>query len=179
MSRLPAIFRDKLSPDNQAVWDRVMSGRSGSGGPYGVLIHAPAMAERFSAVESYFREQGTLAAPDKELIILATARELGARFPWSRHEIRGRQVGVRPEAIEALRANGSLDILTPHEKLLVNVARSLLRERKLSNELFASAQADLGNQQLVEAVGLVGHYNLISSVANTFDLDPPAGTVTF
>jgi 4-carboxymuconolactone decarboxylase len=179
MSRLPALTRDKLSTEDQATWDRIMAGRSGSGGPYGILIHVPAMAERFSAVEAYFREGGTLAAPDKELIILAAARELGARFPWSRHEIRARQVGVRPEAIETLRRRGSLDTLTPRERLLVEVARSLLRERNLSDDLFARAQAELGNQQLVEAVGLVGHYNLIASVANTFNLDVPAGTVTF
>jgi hypothetical protein len=38
MSRLPNLRRDELSPANQQVWDRVMSGRTGSGGPYGVLI---------------------------------------------------------------------------------------------------------------------------------------------
>jgi hypothetical protein len=32
---------------------------------------------------------------------------------------------------------------------------------------------------VVETVGLVGHYNMISSVANVFDLGVPEGTVTF
>jgi hypothetical protein len=35
MSRLPLLSRDKLSTENQAIWDRVMSGRTGSGGPMG------------------------------------------------------------------------------------------------------------------------------------------------
>ena len=179
MSRLPAITREQLGPEDRPAWDRIMAGRSGGGGPYGILAYVPAMAERLSAVESYFRDGGTLAAPDKELIILATARELGARFPWSRHEIRARQVGVRSEAIETLRAEESLNALTPHERLLVEVVRSLLRERSLSDDLFLSAQAELGNQRLVEIVGLVSHYNMISSVANTFDLGVPADTVTF
>lgn len=171
--------RDKLSAENQAVWDRVMSGRTGGGGPYGILIYAPLMAERFSAVENYFRHDGMLDAKDKELVILAAARELGAPFPWSRHEIRGREAGVRPEAIEALRANGSLDALTPHERLMVDIARSLLRERRLSDNLFSRAVAQLGPERLVEVVGLVSHYNMIGSVANVFDLAPPEGTVTF
>ena len=179
MSRLPAIAREQLGLEDRPAWDRIMAGRSGGGGPYGILAYVPAMAERLSAVESYFRDGGTLAAPDKELIILATARELGARFPWSRHEIRAREVGVRSEAIETLRAEESLNALTPHERLLVEVVRSLLRERSLSDDLFLSAQAELGNQRLVEIVGLVSHYNMISSVANTFDLGVPADTVTF
>ena len=179
MSRLPNLRRDELSPANQQVWDRVMSGRTGSGGPYGVLIHAPALAERLSAVENYFRNDAVLPATDKELVILATARELGARFPWTRHEIRARQAAVREEAIEALRAHGSLDTLTAHERLLVEVVHSLLREHRLNDELFARAHTELGTEQLVEVVGLVGHYNLIGSVVNAFDIAAPEGSATF
>jgi 4-carboxymuconolactone decarboxylase len=179
MGKIPAASRDQLTSEQQAIWDRVMSGRTGGGGPYGTLMHAPPMAECLSALEGYFRDRGTLAKPDKEMIILTVARELGARYPWSRHEIRAREVGVRSEALEALRSHGALDALTPHETLVVELARSLVRERKLSDELFARAQAELGIGSLVEAVGLVGHYNLISMVARTFELDVPPGTVTF
>jgi 4-carboxymuconolactone decarboxylase len=179
MSQLPKISREQLSSANQAIWDRVMSGRSGGAGPYGTLMHVPEMAQCFSTLEGYFRDHGTLAKPDKEMIILAVARELGARFPWSRHEIRARQVGVRSEALETLRNNGPIDALTAHERTVIELARSLVRERKLSDELFARAQSELGTGPLVEAVGLVGHYNFISMLAKTFDLDVPPGTVTF
>jgi 4-carboxymuconolactone decarboxylase len=179
MGRIPAASRDKLTSEQQTIWDGVMSGRSGGGGPYGTLMHAPEMAGCFSATEGYFRDRGTLTKPDKELIILAVARDLGARFPWSRHEIRAREVGVRSEAIEVLRSHGALDALTPHEKLIVEMARSLVHERKLSDELFTRAQSELGVGPLVEAVGLVGHYNFISMVARTFELDVPPGTATF
>ncbi|HTN69695.1 MAG TPA: carboxymuconolactone decarboxylase family protein, partial [Methylomirabilota bacterium] len=123
MSRLPGITRDKLSTENQAVWDRIMAGRSGAGGPYGALFHVPGLADRVGAVENYFRFDGALPPTDRELVILTTARELGAHYPWNRHEIRGREAGVRTEAIEALRANGALDALTTHERLLVELAR--------------------------------------------------------
>lgn len=179
MSRIPAMTRDQLSAENQAIWDRIMSGRTGGSGPYGILVYAPIMAEHFSAVENYFRHHGMLDTRDKELVILAVARELGARFPWSRHEVRGRQAGVRPEAIEALRANESLDALTEGERLMVDIARSLLRERRLSDDLFSRALATLGPERLVETVGLVSHYNMISTVANVFDLAVSETTKTF
>jgi alkylhydroperoxidase family enzyme len=171
--------REKLSPENQAIWDRVMKGRTGGGGPYGILIYAPRMAEHFSAAENYFRHDGMLDTKDKELVILAAARELSARFPWSRHEIRAREAGVRSEAIETLRANGSLDALTEHERLMVDIAHSLLRERRVSGDLFSRALAQLGPERLVETVGLVSHYNMISCVANVFDLAAPEGSKTF
>src|SRR5215471_8635248 len=179
MSRLPTVTRDKLSMENQAIWDRIMAGRSGAGGPYGALFHVPGLAERIGAVENYFRSDGTLAATDRELIILTTARELGAHYPWNRHEIRGREAGVRPEAIEALRANGILDALTAHEKLLVEIVRGILRQHQVSDDLFARALAELGPEKIVEMVALVGHYCLIGSIANTFGVAVAEGTVTF
>ena len=179
MGHIPNLTREQLSQENQSVFDRIYSGRTPGGGPYSVLIHAPAMAEQFSAVENYFRSSGKLAPVDKELIILTIARAMNVRYPWSRHEIRARQVGMRPQALETLRANAPLDVLDTHERLIVEMTRALLHERKMTDEMFARAQADLGNERLVEAVGLVGHYNFISMVARTFDLDVAPGTVTF
>jgi len=179
MSRLPGITRDKLSTENQAVWDRIMAGRSGAGGPYGALFHVPGLADRVGAVENYFRFDGALPPTDRELVILTTARELGAHYPWNRHEIRGREAGVRTEAIEALRANGALDALTTHERLLVELARAILRRHQVSDELFARGLAELGPEKLVEMVALIGHYCLIGSIANTFGVAVAPGTVTF
>lgn len=179
MSRLPAVTRDTLSPEDQAVWDRIAAVRTGVRGPFGVLMHVPALADRAAALEDYFRFNAALPAPDRELVILATAREMGARYPWTRHEARGREVGTRTEAIEAVRANGPLEKLTPRERLLVEIVRALLRTRALSGELFARGVDELGRQQLVETVALAGHYSLIGLVVNAFDVEPPYSSPTF
>jgi 4-carboxymuconolactone decarboxylase len=183
MSRLPAVTRDELSPEHQQVWDRIAAVRAGvrtgAGGPFGVLMHLPALADRVAALEDYFRFNAALPPEDRELVILATARETGARYPWTRHEARGREVGTRTQAIEIVRANGSLDGLTPRERLLVETVRALLRERRMSDELFARALAELGRQQLIETVALTGHYSLVGLVVNGFDVAAPQGSVTF
>jgi alkylhydroperoxidase family enzyme len=181
MGQLPLFTREQLSPEHQGIFDNIYSGRllPPGGGPYAVLLHSPPMAQHFSNTENYFRNQGKLDPIDKELIILTIARAMNVRYPWSRHEVRARQVGMRPEALETLRSNAPLDALNAHERLIVEMTRALLHERKMPEEMFARAQAELGNERLVEAVGLVAHYNFISMVARTFDLDVPAGTITF
>jgi 4-carboxymuconolactone decarboxylase len=181
MGQLPNLTREQLSAQHQNIFDNIYKGRllAPGGGPYAVLLHSPAMAQHFSDVENYFRNEGKLDPIDKELIILTIARAMNVRYPWSRHEVRARQVGMRPEALETLRSNAPLDALNAHERLIVEMTRALLHERKMTDEMFARAKAELGNERLVEAVGLVAHYNFISMVARTFDLDVPAGTVTF
>ena len=179
MSRLPAINRDALAPDDQAVWDRIAAVRAGVRGPFGVLMHVPALADRVAALEDYFRFNAALPAVDRELVIMATAREMGARYPWARHEARGREVGTRTEAIEAVRLNGALEQLTARERLLVEIVRTLLRTRALPDALYTRALAELGRQQLIETVALAGHYSLIGLTVNAFGVEPPENSSTF
>ena len=179
MSRLPLIDRDTLAPEDQAVWDRIAAVRTGVRGPFGVLMHVPTLADRVAALEDYFRFNAALPALDRELVIMATAREMGARYPWARHEARGREVGTRTEAIEAVRINGALEQLTARERLLVEIVRTLLRTRVLPAELYERGLAELGRQQLIETVALAGHYSLIGMVVNAFDVTPPDNSPTF
>ena len=179
MSRIPHAKREELSPEHQQIWDHIHAARSGGGGPYSMLLHVPALAGYVAATEDYFRLDSTLSDADREIVILAAARELGAHYPWMRHEARARQVGVRPEVIETLRAKGSLAGFTPREKLLAEIPLSLLRKHGLSNELFARAELELSRRQLVEVIALIGHYSTIGFVANTFEIPAPAGSRTF
>jgi 4-carboxymuconolactone decarboxylase len=179
MSRLPPINPDALTSEDKAVWDRIAAVRTGVRGPFGVLMHVPTLADRVAALEDYFRFNAALPAVDRELVIMATAREMGARYPWARHEARGREVGTRPEAIEAVRANGMLEQLTPRERLLVEIVRTLLRTHALPEELYTRGLAELGRQQLVETVALAGHYSLIGLTVNAFEVAPPDSSPTF
>ena len=179
MSRLPAISRDSLAPEGQEVWDRVASSRGGVTGPHSVLLRVPGLSEHVRALGDYFRAGGVLPQNDAELVILATVREAGARYAWNRHEPRARQFGTRPEAVEIVRAHGTLDGLTDRERLLVEIARAVLRTRTLPDDLFARGRAELGEQQLVELVALVGYYAMIGVVLNSFEVPPPDASPTF
>jgi 4-carboxymuconolactone decarboxylase len=179
MSRLPALNRDALPPDSQSIWDSIVARRSGVAmrGPSSALMYVPTLAERVAAQQDYFTTDAELAPTDRELIILATVREAGARFGWARHEARAREVGLRPEAVEVLRALGPTDALTPHERTLVDLVRSLLREHAVPDDLYARALAELGQTRLVEAVALIGHYCLIGLTINAFAI--PEDSPTF
>jgi 4-carboxymuconolactone decarboxylase len=175
MTRLSVPNRNALAPEDQAVWDRIAAVRSGVRGPFGVLIHVPRLADRVRALEDYFRFDADLPSVDRELVILATAREMEAPYAWARHEHRGHEEGTRPEAIEAVRTNGSIQVqaLTARERLLIEVTRTLLRTRRLPEELYTRAVAELGERQLIELVALAGHYSLIGLTVGVFEVSQP------
>ena len=161
------------------MWDRIAANRHGVSGPYGVMIHAPKLADCERATEDYFRFDGAMSDADREIVIMAVAREARALrlVPPRGARARGR---VREEVIETLRAQGDTSGFAPRERLLVELAHSLLRTRSLSKDLFDRGLAELGQQQLVELVALVGHYTTIGYLINSFEVPLPAdATPTF
>ena len=179
MSKLPNAARDSMTAKQQKIWDKIHEGRTGGGGPYSMLMHSPEMAQHFAATEDYFRNNSLLADADREVIILTAAREVEARYAWTRHEIRAAKVGISPATIEALRAHADADKFTGKEKLLVQFTRTLMHQHELPQELFERMEKEFGKAKFIEAVGLLGHYSTISFIANSFQIPKPEGSQTF
>ena len=179
MSRIPRAKREDLSSEHQKIWDDINAARSGGGGPYSILLHSPAMAQRLAATEDYFRTESLLPDADREVIILAAAREVEARYAWSRHEVRAHKIGIQPEVIEALRVKAPVEKFDGKQRLLVEFTRTLMHDHTLPDELFARMEGEFGREKFVEAVGLLGHYITIGTVIRLFDVHPPEGTKTF
>jgi 4-carboxymuconolactone decarboxylase len=175
MSRVPEATRDSLSPRGQQAWDLIAGTRGGVSGPYQVLIPVPALAERVANLGTYLRFEGLLSGPDRELAILVVARAIGSRYEWVGHEAIARREGVRPDAIEVARTQSSPSVLTPRERLIVDRARTLQRDHQLNDGLFTAAQKELGPDQVVELVALIGYYTMIAYVLVAFEVEPKPG----
>src|SRR5712692_11658144 len=176
MARLPNPKREDLSPEGQEIWDRVWKTRGAVGGPQSVLMHIPALGSRVAESGDYLRFHGQLAPADRELAMLTTGREVEARYEWQAHEPIALKEGVRPEAIEVVRSKGPVDSLSPRERIVVEVVRSLYREHRLSDELYKRALTELGPERLEELVALAGHYGLLGFILNGFEVYLPPNT---
>src|SRR5215210_6828745 len=80
------------------------------------------------------------------------------------------------------RAGGELPLNDAELAILATVrepgARYAWNRRALPADLFARGLAELGEQQLVELVTLVGYYNLIGGFLNCFEVPPPDDSPT-
>lgn len=175
MARLPELKRDTLDADSQAVWDRVVGTRGSVRGPFAILMHNPPLADRVAELGAQLRFRSTLSGADKELAILTAGREVEAKYEWVAHEPLGLKEGTRPEAIDVLRHQRATDGLTAREALIIDVVRTVYREHKLSDHLYARAEAEFGRAGLVEIVVLAGYYGMIGYALNVFEADLPEG----
>jgi 4-carboxymuconolactone decarboxylase len=175
MSRLPALSRDDLPPEAQAIWDAIAGPRGAVRGPYQILMHDPALAQRVEALGGYLRFHGVLPGAVRELTILAAARELDAPFEWVMHEPHAREAGTRAEAIEAVRTGGPIAGLTAQEQIVIEMVRSLYRTRSVPDDLYQRAVAELGVAHVVELVTVAGFYGMIAFLLFAFEMPLPDG----
>ncbi|HEX2171949.1 MAG TPA: carboxymuconolactone decarboxylase family protein [Dehalococcoidia bacterium] len=175
MARLPDIRREDLDAQGQAAYDQIAGSRGSVRGPFALLLHHPALAERVAAVGEQLRFRSVLPGADRELAILAAGREVEALFEWAAHEPLGLQEGTRPEAIEVLRNHGSTADLTPREALIIDTVRALYGDHRISDDLYARLEREFGRQALVELIVLAGYYGMIGHVLNAFEAELPAG----
>jgi 4-carboxymuconolactone decarboxylase len=175
MARLPDVSRDELDADGQALWDSLISSRGYIGGPTACIMHHPALAAKSTPLGSQLRYHGVLAGADRELTILTAGREVEAVYEWHAHEPIAREVGVSAEAIEALRKQQPTAGLAEREAVIIDTVRSLYRQHKIPDDLYARADALLGRKGLVEMIVLAGYYGLVGFVLNGFEVDLPEG----
>lgn len=172
MTRLPNIEPDMLDVAQREVWERIVEMRGGVTGPYNVLMRLPLLADLMSALGEYFRSESLLGGADRELAILAAAREIGSNYEWQRHEPLARAAGTRAEAIECLRSM-VFNKMTQRELVIVEVVQSLFRTRSVPQHLFAKALNELGENELVELVTLTGFYCSIAFLITAFEIALP------
>lgn len=175
MARLPAVTREELDAEGQALWDSLISSRGYIGGPTACIMHHPRLAAKSTPLGSQLRYSGVLAGADRELTILTAGRETEAIYEWHAHEPIGREVGVSDAAIETLRKQGSTDGLPEREAIIIDTVRSLYRKHRIPDDLYARAEATLGRKGLVEMIVLAGYYGLVGFVLNGFEVDLPEG----
>ena len=175
MPRLSELTREDLSADAQPIWDAIAGPRGAVRGPYQVLMHDPALAERVQALGGYLRFHGVLPGAVRELAILTAARELDAAFEWVMHEPFAHEAGTSPAAIEAVRTGGPLDGLSEREQIVIETVRSLYRTRAIPDPLYQRALAELELPHLVELVTLAGFYGMIAFTLFAFEVPLPAG----
>ena len=187
-ARLPTIRREALDAEGQRVFDVIVNPDSrystGLRGPIGMWMYSPPMAEHLFPASTYLRF-GADGARDQrlaELAILTAARSLNSQYEWSAHEGLGRGAGLEDEIIDLLRhdrpvAEGDgLPGFGEVERTIVQATRELIREPRLSRETFEAAQRLLGNQGIVDLVGLIGHYTLVNYTLKAFDVQRPPGS---
>lgn len=170
MVTLPDPFQN-LSDEQKILADRLSQNRGQLQGLYKTLLHHPKLTERVSTLGDFARFEGVLTSRQKEVVILSTARALGARFVWQQHEGPARKAGTPEQTIEALRIEQ--EPADAEDRAFSEVARGVVADQVLGEDLFKEICDIAGIEGCIEAVTISGFYRMIYAVIVSFEVALP------
>ena len=176
MDRLPGLTTDDMSDAQRRVHDDIVAGPRGSvRGPFPWLLRSAGLADKVQNLGAHIRYESKLPANLRELAILTTSRFWRAQYEWYAHAPLAEQAGVSRDVIAAIQENRRPDFGDAAEATVYDFCTAMLGNHAVDNASYAAALEALGDEQLVDLVGLMGHYSLLAMLMATFDIPVPGG----
>lgn len=180
MSRLPPLDEATLTPDQRRVAEAIREGPRGAGasvlaGPFGVWLHSPGLADPAQALGAHCRFGTTLPRDVSEFAILLTASRWRARYEFWAHARLAREAGLPDGVIEAIRTGAPFTPERADLALVQRLVAEYFETSRVSEATYGEALAAFGERGLVDLVGTVGYYGLVSATLNVFGVELPPG----
>lgn len=142
-----------------------------------MLLHSPAFARGWNAHLGAVRGELTVPPKLRELAICAVAAINGAEYEFVHHAPEFTKAGGTQAQLDALRKLTATDPdLAPFdsvERTVIALTTEMTRVVRVSDATFARARTALANdQQLIELIGIVASYNMVSRFLVALEITP-------
>jgi 4-carboxymuconolactone decarboxylase len=172
--RVATIAPEQMTPEQRVAHDEVVAGvRSRMPAPMRAWIHSPEMASHAQKLGALLRYGTSLPPTLSELAILVTARHWTSHFEWYAHKRDGLKAGLDPAIIDAIAERREPAFADPAQSIVYQYSRTLHEQKAIPHSLHEAAVATLGERGVVELVGILGYYTLVSMTLNAFDIGLP------
>lgn len=174
-NRLKVLNPEDLDPRQREIHDDIVASRGSVGGLFWAWLRNPEMAERAQKLGAYCRYETSLSPMLSELAILVVARHWRAQVEWVIHAPIAEKAGLPAQAIAVILSGGDPDLADPESQLVYQYVNELLARARVGDLLHARAVEMLGENGVVDLVGLVGYYGLVALTLNAFEVPVPVG----
>jgi len=175
MPRVEDLNPENLTPEQKAVHARIAGTRGGVvRGPFAIWLRNPSIAEAADRLGTTLR-QSPLDKRLFELMVLIVARHWSAQYEWFVHARHALEVGVSPDAVEAIRHGRKPEFARDDERLVYDLVTEMNETRTLSQPTYDRAIAALGLDRTIELITALGFYTMVAIMLNGFDAPVPGG----
>ena len=176
MSRLAPLDLTTLTPAQKTVADAIVSGpRGGLRGPFEAWLRSPGLADPAQKLGEHVRFGTSLPRDLSELAIILTGKRWKAQFEFWAHARMAKEAGIAEDIVEAVRLGTPPNFRRPEEQLIYDFVTEYFATNRVSQPTYDRALAAFGESGVVDLVGTVGYYTLVSMTLNVFEVALPEG----
>jgi alkylhydroperoxidase family enzyme len=171
--RITPLHPTESDEEQLEVLERVSPRGGTASNLFGTVAKHPQLLKRWASFGNSLLRWGELPPIDREILVLRTARNSGADYPWGQHERAAESLGLSEQERHVLAEDDpQTDEWT---RLLIDVADDLHRDSTISDAHWSSLVHRYTEAQLIEVVFVVGQYHLVSLLTNSLEIEPEAG----
>lgn len=161
--RFAPLTWEKLTPEQRTMAEHVLAGpRRGLDGPMNILLRSPEMGDIAQQFGASMRFLTSMPTKLRELAIIVTARHWTAQFEWQAHARAAADAGLDAAIIADIAERRRPAKLAPDEAVVYNFVTELLTNKQVSDPTFTAARGQLGERGVVDLIGLLGWYQMVS-----------------
>lgn len=180
MPRLPILNkRELVPPEVQPVFDAIIETRGAVTTPVALLMHAPETARHAASLGAYLRFEAGIPGDIFELAIITAAREFDCEFVWAAHAPTAVREGVPQDVVDAIAVRGDAGSFPPRLRTVVQFAREIVQNHKVSPETFEAMRQEFGERGLTDITALIGFYLMLACTLIANDMELPVGREGF
>ncbi len=174
--RMPPIPADRLTDAQKKAIDEFKAARSVDiSGPFVPMLRSPEVMSRARALGDYLRFKSSLPPRLSEFVILLTARRWTQQYEWHAHQPLALQGGLRAEIVTAIADGRRPAAMADDEDAVYTLWEEVQRTQSVSDATYARAVGKVGEQGVIDVLGITGYYTMLAMVMNTARTPLPQG----
>ncbi len=165
--RLPALPQSRWSSAQRTCAQEMIEGPRGAViEPFIPLLRSPELCTHAQRMGEYLRYRSAVGLRLSELAILVTARHWSQAVEWTIHAPIALREGIDAAAVHAIGLDQSPVFARSDEQVVYDFAVQSLANKCVDDATWAAAQAQWGEQGVVDLLGIIGYYSMLALVMN-------------
>lgn len=174
--RFKPLTWDEMTPaQREMVEDLVAGPRSGANGPFNVLLRSPEMGDLAQKFGASMRFNPDMPRKLNEMAIIITGRYWTAQYEWYAHKRAALAAGLSPAIVDAIQNGRRPTGMTKEEDAVYTFCTELLNTKHVSDATFAAAKNAFGEKGVVDLMGVMSWYQMVSMLLNVDRYPMPDG----
>ncbi|MFL6799206.1 MAG: carboxymuconolactone decarboxylase family protein [Xanthobacteraceae bacterium] len=173
MNRIQEISSDKLTAEQNKIFEQLTAGRGRILGPYKIWIHSPPVASGMEQIGTYLNKRSSLSEREVEIGILVIAQHWQGEYVKQAHIRAGLAAGLSQETIDAILAGRDPKLADAHESAVHRFATALVAGKKLSDADFGAIEQAIGRDGIAEVLVLLGYYTSVALAMKVHEVPIP------
>ena len=174
--RFKALTWADMTPAQRTMVEHLFAGpRAGASGPFNVLLRSPEMGDIAQQFGASMRFNQSMPRKLNEMAIIITARYWTAQYEWYAHKRAALDAGLSPSIVEAIQNGRRPTGMSKDEDAVYTFCTELLNTKHVSDATFAAAKNAVGEKGVVDLMGVMSWYQMVSMMLNVDRYPLPAG----